>query len=134
MERDGRKVPALTNVWKQAKLPTNRLERQGFFMTGRIYQNVTELIGHTPLLEVVNIEKDLGLQARILVKLEYLNPAGSVKDRVARAMIEDARRKRAAKTGCGDHRTYIGKYRDRAGLHCSVKRVPDDSDHARYNE
>ena len=99
MERDGRKVPALTNVWKQAKLPTNRLERQGFFMTGRIYQNVTELIGHTPLLEVVNIEKDLGLQARILVKLEYLNPAGSVKDRVARAMIEDAEEKGLLKPG-----------------------------------
>nr|WP_308000012.1 cysteine synthase A [uncultured Merdimonas sp.] len=68
-------------------------------MTGRIYQNVTELIGHTPLLEVVNIEKDLGLQARILVKLEYLNPAGSVKDRVARAMIEDAEEKGLLKPG-----------------------------------
>lgn len=74
-------------------------ERQGFFMTGRIYQNVTELIGHTPLLEVLNIEKDLGLQARILVKLEYLNPAGSVKDRVARAMIEDAEEKGLLKPG-----------------------------------
>ena len=57
---------------------------------GKIYQNFLELIGNTPLLEVKNIEKNLGLEARILVKLEYLNPAGIVKDRAARFMIEDA--------------------------------------------
>jgi cysteine synthase A len=51
------------------------------------------LIGNTPLVEVANIEKELGLEATILVKLEYLNPAGSVKDRVAKAMIEDAEEK-----------------------------------------
>lgn len=56
----------------------------------RIYRNLTELVGHTPLLEVIHIEKSLGLQARVLVKLEYFNPGGSVKDRVALAMIEDA--------------------------------------------
>ena len=50
-------------------------------------KGTTELIGSTPLVEVVNIEKDLGLKATVLVKLEYLNPAGSVKDRVAKAMI-----------------------------------------------
>ena len=55
-----------------------------------IYQNFLELIGNTPLLEVKNIEKHLNLEAKILVKLEYLNPAGSVKDRAARAMIEEA--------------------------------------------
>ena len=55
-----------------------------------IYSTITELIGKTPLMEVVNIEKELGLQATVLVKLEYLNPAGSVKDRAAKAMIEDA--------------------------------------------
>ena len=55
-----------------------------------IYRGTADLIGHTPLMEVVNIEKELGLEARILVKLEYLNPAGSAKDRVARAMIQDA--------------------------------------------
>ncbi|WP_295732306.1 cysteine synthase A [uncultured Muribaculum sp.] len=56
----------------------------------KIAKNLTELIGNTPLLEVSNIEKALGLNARVLVKLEYFNPGGSVKDRVAMAMIEDA--------------------------------------------
>ena len=56
----------------------------------KIYQKATELIGKTPLLELTHIEKALGLKARILAKLEYFNPAGSVKDRIAKAMIEDA--------------------------------------------
>ena len=55
-----------------------------------IYKSVTELVGRTPLLEVGNIEKEAGLKARVLAKLEYFNPAGSVKDRVALSMIEDA--------------------------------------------
>ncbi len=55
-----------------------------------IHKGAIELIGNTPLVEVTNIEKEYGLNARILVKLEYFNPAGSVKDRVAKAMIEDA--------------------------------------------
>ena len=58
----------------------------------KIYENVTELIGKTPLMEVKNLEKELGLRARVLVKLEYFNPAGSVKDRVALSMIEEAER------------------------------------------
>jgi len=58
-----------------------------------IYKGTLGLIGNTPLVEVTNIEKDLGLQATILVKLEYFNPAGSVKDRIAKAMIEDAESK-----------------------------------------
>lgn len=58
-----------------------------------IYKSASELIGNTPLLEVTNIERDLGLKAKILVKLEYFNPAGSVKDRIAKAMIEDAEAK-----------------------------------------
>lgn len=58
----------------------------------RIYSNLTELIGKTPLLEVKKIEEELGLQARVLVKIEAFNPGGSVKDRVALAMIEDAER------------------------------------------
>ena len=57
---------------------------------GKIYKSSSELIGKTPLLEVSNIEKELGLKARVLVKLEYFNPAGSVKDRIALAMIEAA--------------------------------------------
>ena len=59
----------------------------------RIYQGTAELIGNTPLVAVTNLKKELGLQADILVKLEYLNPAGSVKDRAAKAMIEDAESK-----------------------------------------
>ena len=58
----------------------------------KIYQSVTELIGRTPLLEVKNIEREKGLEAKVLVKLEYFNPAGSVKDRAALSMIEEAER------------------------------------------
>lgn len=58
----------------------------------QIYHSLTELVGNTPLLEVTNVEQALGLKARVLVKLEYFNPGGSVKDRVALAMIEDAER------------------------------------------
>ena len=65
----------------------------------KIYKGSLELIGNTPLVEVVNIEKELGLEATILVKLEYFNPAGSVKDRIARAMIEDAEEKGLLKPG-----------------------------------
>ena len=57
-----------------------------------VYTSVDQLIGGTPLLELKNLEKSLGLKARLLAKLEYLNPAGSVKDRVARAMIDAAER------------------------------------------
>ncbi len=57
------------------------------------YKGILGLIGNTPLVEVVNIEKELGLAATVLVKLEYLNPAGSVKDRAAKAMIEDAQKR-----------------------------------------
>ena len=64
-----------------------------------IYKGMLGLIGNTPLVEVVNIEKELGLEATVLVKLEYLNPAGSVKDRVAKAMIEDAEEKGLLKEG-----------------------------------
>ena len=58
-----------------------------------IYKGTLGLVGNTPLVEVINIEKDLGLEATILVKLEYFNPAGSVKDRIAKAMIEERRKK-----------------------------------------
>lgn len=65
----------------------------------RIFKAATELVGKTPLLEVSNIEKEEELQARVLVKLEYLNPAGSVKDRIGKAMIEDAQEKGLLKEG-----------------------------------
>lgn len=64
-----------------------------------IYQSATELIGKTPLLEVTNLEKAKGLEARVLVKLEYFNPSGSVKDRAAYYMIKDAEEKGLLKEG-----------------------------------
>ncbi len=64
-----------------------------------IYQGTLDLIGNTPLVEVTNIEKKYGLKAKLLVKLEYFNPAGSVKDRIAKAMIEDAEEKGILKEG-----------------------------------
>ena len=66
---------------------------------GKIYKNAAELVGNTPLLEVGNIEKDLGLEAKVLVKLEYFNPAGSAKDRIALNMIEDAEARGVLKPG-----------------------------------
>ncbi|MBQ7515379.1 MAG: cysteine synthase A [Schwartzia sp.] len=66
---------------------------------GKIYQSMTELIGHTPLLEAKNFRREAGLAARVLVKLEYFNPAGSVKDRIALAMIEAAEKSGALKPG-----------------------------------
>ena len=65
----------------------------------KIYKGVTELVGNTPLVEVTNIEREEGLKATLLVKLEYLNPAGSVKDRVAKAMIEEGERTGKLKPG-----------------------------------
>ena len=65
----------------------------------KIYKGALGLIGNTPLVEIANIEKELSLPAAVLVKLEYLNPAGSVKDRVAKAMIEDAEKKGLLKEG-----------------------------------
>ena len=65
----------------------------------KIYSGTLGLIGNTPLVEVVNVERELGLEATVLVKLEYFNPAGSVKDRVARSMIEDAEEKGLLREG-----------------------------------
>ena len=65
----------------------------------KIYESVTELIGNTPLLEVKNLEREEKLKAKVLVKLEYFNPAGSVKDRVALNMIEDAEKKGSIRPG-----------------------------------
>ena len=65
----------------------------------KVYKKITDLIGHTPLLELENIEKEEGLEAKIYAKLEYFNPAGSVKDRIAKAMLEDAEAKGVLKPG-----------------------------------
>lgn len=64
-----------------------------------VYTSTLDLIGNTPLVEIRNVEKELGLEATVLVKLEYFNPAGSVKDRIAKAMIEDAEQKGILKPG-----------------------------------
>ena len=64
-----------------------------------IYTSAEQLIGKTPLLELTQIEKSLGLKAKIYAKLEYLNPAGSVKDRVAKAMLDDAEKKGLLRPG-----------------------------------
>ena len=64
-----------------------------------IYKNVTELIGRTPLMELCNLEKELGLSSRLLVKLECFNPAGSAKDRIGKSMIEDAEKRGILKPG-----------------------------------
>lgn len=65
----------------------------------KIYKSADQLIGNTPLVELTKIEKELGLEAKILAKLEYFNPAGSVKDRIARAMIDDAEKSGKLKPG-----------------------------------
>ena len=65
----------------------------------KIYKNITELIGRTPLMEVTNIEQEKQLKARILIKLEYFNPAGSVKDRAALSMIQEAEKQGKIRPG-----------------------------------
>ena len=89
-----------------------------------IYKGTLGLIGNTPLVEVTNIEKELDLPATILVKLEYFNPAGSVKDRVAKAMIEDAEEKGLL------NRADFRQYRHRPCGHRCRKGLPDHFDHA----
>ena len=66
---------------------------------GNIYTSLEQLIGRTPLLELIRLERAEGLEARILAKLEYFNPAGSAKDRVARAMLDDAEARGLLKPG-----------------------------------
>ena len=69
------------------------------YTMSRIFTSADQLIGHTPLMELTHIERSNGLKARLLAKLEYLNPAGSVKDRIAKAMIDDAEAKGLLKPG-----------------------------------
>ena len=86
----------------------------------KIYKGVSELIGKTPIIEAVNFEKAVEADATILAKLEYFNPAGSVKDRVALAMIEEAEKKGVLKKGCNYYRAYIRKHRYRS---CGCGRI-----------
>ena len=80
-------------------MTTGKLRKERCDTMANIYQGTLGLIGNTPLVEVTNIEKALGLTAKVLVKLEYFNPAGSVKDRIAKAMIEDAEARGLLKEG-----------------------------------
>ena len=80
----------------ESQIKNEKMEEENM---SRIYTSADQLIGNTPLMEITNIEKELGLQAKVLVKLEYLNPAGSVKDRIAKAMIDDAEEKGLLKPG-----------------------------------
>lgn len=75
------------------------MHKKGEIIMSKIYKSADELIGKTPLLELSHIEEKLGLKAKIIAKLEYFNPAGSVKDRVAKAMIDDAEKKGLLKKG-----------------------------------
>ena len=86
-----------------------------------IYKGTLGLIGNTPLVEVTNVEKELGLEATLLVKLEYFNPAGSVKDRIAKAMIEDAE-------------ANIRKHRYRSCIYRSSERIQNHPYHAGDHE
>ena len=92
-----------------------------------IYTSADQLIGKTPLLELTHIEKELNLKARILAKLEYFNPAGSVKDRIAKKMIDDAE---AAEAWLCHHRADLRQYRHRPRLRRGSQRLPDHHRHA----
>ena len=97
----------------------------------KIAKQLTDLVGNTPLMELSNYNKSKGLKARLIVKLESFNPAGSVKDRVALAMIEDAEEKgllkedsfRFAETRSDNHRTYQWKHRNRTCICGRFKRL-----------
>lgn len=97
-KRDCRKTFRKKIVEKRKTADTKKQEKEVIIMS-RIYTSADRLIGKTPLLELTHIEKKLGLKAHILAKLEYFNPAGSVKDRIAKAMIDDAEAKGLLKEG-----------------------------------
>ena len=98
-----------------------------------IYKGTVGLIGNTPLVEITNVEKELGLEATVLVKLEYFNPAGSVKDRIAKAMIEDAEA-RGIERGFCHHRADFRQYRYRSGVHRSSEGISNHPYHAGDHE
>lgn len=89
----------------------------------KIYTNITELIGGTPLLELKNYDASKNLNAKILAKLEYFNPAGSVKDRIAKSMIEDAEAKGLLKRRFSNNRTNKWKYWYWNSFSRNIKRI-----------
>ena len=88
-----------------------------------IAKKLTDLIGNTPLLEFSNFNASKGLKAKVIGKLEYFNPAGSVKDRIALAMIEDAEEKGLAETGSNNHRADQREHRRRTGFRLGRQRL-----------
>ena len=101
----------------------------------KIAKKLTELIGHTPLMELSGYSRKYGLQENIVAKLESFNPAGSVKDRVALSMIEDAEERGVLQPGCHYHRAYqwlIPVWGLAYGGH--YQRVSPYTDHARNHE
>lgn len=95
-----------------------------------IYTSADQLIGKTPLLELTHIEKEQQLEARILAKLEYFNPGGSVKDRVALAMIEDAEQRGVLKPSSVIIEPTSGQHRHRPCLRRCRQRLPHHHRHA----
>ena len=93
----------------------------------KIAKSLTDLIGNTPLLELSNYNKKHELNGILVAKLEYFNPAGSVKDRIALSMIEDAEQK-------GLLKSHKRKYRCRSRIRFGSKRLSAHTDHARYDE
>jgi len=92
----------------------------------KVYQKITDLIGGTPLLELTNLEAEDGLPAKIYGKLEYFNPAGSVKDRIAKGMIDDAEAKGLLKPGSVIIEPTTRQYRNWSGFHCGSQRLSSD--------
>ena len=101
---------------------------------GKIYTSVEQLIGGTPLLELTRITKQEGLQATLLAKLEYLNPAGSAKDRVAKAMLDDAEARGLLQPDSVMHRAHLGQHGHRPGRGGRHPGLPGHHRHARHHE
>lgn len=89
-----------------------------------IYTSADQLIGKTPLLELKHIEENFGLKAKIIAKLEYFNPAGSVKDRIAKAMIEEAEKTGKLRAGSVIIGTDLRKHRHWPCIGSGGKRIP----------
>ena len=99
-----------------------------------IYQSLTDLIGRTPLLRLKNFEAENGVEAELVAKLEYFNPAGSVKDRIAKAMIDDAEKKGILKPDSVIIEPTSGNTGSRACISRVRTGLSDNPDHARDHE
>ena len=106
---------------------------EGRIIMSKIYTSADQLIGGTPLLRLAHLEEAEGLNAKLVAKLEYLNPAGSVKDRVAKAMLDDAQAKGLLKKDSVII-AYFRKYRDRSGLCGGGQRISNYHRYARDHE